>query len=360
MVNQFKGKDIYNGQFFGTGEMKLLLDQNLPFELRFNIENTEVLHLDFFKAAVTGTGVFKGNSNGAILEGNVVTNYMNFTLPEKSKTSGKSIAITYVNQPANEIAPTEYVKNRLKWPLELNIEVKTGEDAVVDGKGLQSEWKGKVAITGTADAFLVNGEMHLKEGSYQFRGKNLNLKSGSVNFQGDIEKDTTLYVIAEIDLDQITAEVIVKGSTSNPVISFRSTPPLPQREILSWILFNKGFSEISEFQGTQLNESITDLIESADTGPDLLTRIQNSLGVDRIEFSGSSDSEGMSIHVGKYISKKTFLTLSHNAGSSSDTNSSGDTHTVGIETHLKKNFRFQAEMGDDGNGQANIIWKKNY
>jgi autotransporter translocation and assembly factor TamB len=244
--------------------------------------------------------------------------------------------------------------------LQFDIRVKTGVDATVKGKGLQSLWKGDAVVTGIPGDFLVNGELHLKQGSYQFRGKKLNLKSGTVNFQGDIEKNTTLYVIAEMDLDKIIAEIIVKGSTTNPAISLRSTPPMSQREILSWILFNKGYSDISEFQGTQLNESITDLVNAKDTGPDLLTRLQNSLGLDRIEFTGNKDNSGMSIQVGKYISKKTFLTLSHRTGGSSDTNSTSETHSVGIETELKKYIKFQAEMDDGGNGQANILWKRDY
>lgn len=45
----------------------------------------------------------------------------------------------------------------------------------------------------------------------------------------------------------------------NPEISFRSNPPMPQKRNSSWILFGRGTSEISPFQGTQLTESITNL-----------------------------------------------------------------------------------------------------
>lgn len=359
-VKELKGTDTQNGHFSGSGEMNLNLKEKFPFEFRFNIENTALFNLDFFKATATGNGIFKGNGDGALLEGSLVTDSMHFTLPEKTQAIKKTLEITYINQPSNEPTPTKIEKKQLNWPLQLNVKVKTGEDANVDGRGLTSQWKGKVLVTGTPDTFLVNGELRCKEGTYQFRGKKINIKSGTVNFLGDIEKDTTLYIIGEMEIDRITAEIIVKGSTTNPAISFRSTPPMSQREILSWILFNKGFQEISDFQGTQLNESITDLIQSGDTGPDLLTKLQNSLGLDRIEFSGSKDSEGMSIQVGKYISKKTFLTLSHNTGSNSDTNSTGETHSLGIETILKKNIKLQAEVDDGGNGQANIIWKRDY
>jgi autotransporter translocation and assembly factor TamB len=360
IVKKLKGTDTQAGQFNGSGEMDLLRKDNFPFEFRFDLNNTAIFNLDFLKINATGKGILKGNADGALLEGNLVTDTLHFTLPEKKQAVKNTVEITYINQSTEATPPTLIVKKTLDWPLELKLKVKTGEEALVDGKGLTSNWKGKAEITGTANKALINGELNCKEGSYLFKGKKIALKSGTVNFQGNVEEDTTLYIIGEMEIDRITAEIIVKGSTTNPSIAFRSTPPMSQREILSWILFNKGFNEISDFQGTQLNESITDLIHSDDSGPDLLTKLQNSLGLDRIEFSGAKDSEGLSIQIGKYISKKTFITLSHTSGSGSDTNSTGESHSVGIETILRKNIKLQAEVDDGGNGQANIIWKKNY
>ncbi len=355
-LSQIKGTDTTEGKFSGNGEMKLSLHEHFPFEVRLKIENTEIFNLDIFKAYATGDVTFKGNFEGAVIEAEIVADSIKFHIPDQAPTNRKNLEVSYINQPANEPLPTKFKKSGLGWPLEFNIKVKVNKEASVTGTGLKSEWKGKAVITGNVDEYLVNGEMRLKEGSYLFRGKQFDIKSGSIEFKGDIEKDTTMYVIAEMEIDRVTVQVIVKGSTQNPAISFRSTPPMSQREILSWILFNKGLSDISQFQGTQLNESITDLIKSADNSQDLLTRLQTSLGIDRLEFSGSNGTDGVNLQVGKYISKKTFLTLSRNT----NTSTTEDVHSVGIETILRKNIKFQAEVDDDGNGQANLIWKKEY
>ena len=216
----------------------------------------------------------------------------------------------------------------------------------------------------------VNGELTVVDGKYRVRGRTLEINKGSINFAGDLEKNTSLYVIGEMVIDRYTIEIIVKGLIKNPSISFRSNPPLSRKEILSWVLFNTDISDISEFQGGRLNQSITNLSTGTDDGPDILTRFGDTLGIDRIDITGSPDASQVSFELGKYVSESTYISISRKPTNDWDSKRIGtgtldsdeydQSNRIGIETSIGKNFKIQAEVDEDQSGQINLLWKKDY
>jgi autotransporter translocation and assembly factor TamB len=259
-----------------------------------------------------------------------------------------SVEVTYINQPAGILSPA-ILTTPPSWPLSFDIAINAPEISVT-GQELDSLWKGKLTVTGNTAMPLLFGSFKVVEGYYMFNGKNFSIDQGTVIFGGEIEKKTNLYVIAARDLGKVKVEVIMKGPLKNPEISFRSNPPLSQREILSWILFNRGTSEISHFQGSQLRESITNL-SGTHKSPDVLTKIRNALGIDRIDFckGGQGDSNAMGFQVGKYISQNVFVSINKS-----------DVNRLAVEAALMEYIKLQAEIGDDAEGNLMLKWKRDY
>src|SRR5690606_30756378 len=141
---------------------------------------------------------------------------------------------------------------------------------------------------------------------------------------------------------------IAKGPIKKPELSFRSNPPLPQREILSWILFNRGASEISPFQGSQLSESITNLSTNQE-GPDILSKIRSTLKIDRFEIcrNPKNDNNEVNVHVGKYISDNVLISVIKS-----------DVNRLAIEATITERIKLQAQVGDDSQGQLLLKWKR--
>ena len=86
---------------------------------------------------------------------------------------------------------------------------------------------------------------------------------------------------------------------------------MSQRDILSWILFGRSSTEISPFQGTELSQSIKDLTKGKSKNPDVLTKLRESIGIDKIDISKTegNQSNEVSIQVGKYISRGVLVRL---------------------------------------------------
>jgi translocation and assembly module TamB len=215
------------------------------------------------------------------------------------------------------------------------------------------------------------------EGEYDFNGKIFNLTQGNIHFNGPLTKKTSLYIVASKEIsniasnyqsqnayldgrttktfDHLRADIIVKGQVTKPVISFRSDPPLSQREILSYILFNRGISDITTDQGDQLSQSFISLNSSDQTSQttDFLSRLRNNIGIDRLDFaSGSDQNNDYSLQVGKYLTENIFVSINKSINAA--------VNRVAIEANLRQNLKAQAEVGDDSQIRTSLKWKKDY
>lgn len=340
------------GFISATGQAKIDLANHFPYDLHLQLDHVDVFNQDFAKATASGDLNLKGNVLSAVLKGKISTDKVYITLPEQLPDIPDELDITFINSPEGIAAPARHMKTPSPLPTTLDVELVLQDKIYIKDNDFTSEWKGRIHATGTADTPLLNGNIKLINGEFQFQGKKFQLSEGLVTFAGDPEKKTTLYVIASKEIEALKVDIILKGWIKRPAVSFRSNPPLPQREILSWILFNQGTSDITPFQGTQLNESITKL-KSGKSGPDMLTKIRNSIGIDRIDISrGGASSEAVSLQVGKYLSNGIFVSV--NKGITADTNK------MGIEAPVMRNVKVKAEVGDDASGQLFLRWKKDY
>lgn len=338
------------GKVFGAGDLLLDQEQHHPFTLEMNLVEAPLLNQDYVQTVCNGPLIFKGNSEEGSLSGQLQVAKASITIPERSYSTINTVEVTYVNLPKDASPPQSLNLNQPSWPLVLDIQLSVPRSLTIKGKDLMSTWKGDIAVQGQAKSPLLYGELKIIEGEYLFNGNPFALNQGTISFSGDLDKKTTLYVIANKDLDRVKIDVIAKGPIRNPAISFRSNPPLPQREILSWILFNRGTSEISSFQGAQLSESITNL-STNQQGPDILSKIRSTLGIDRFEIcrNPKNDSNEVNVQVGKYISDNILISVIKS-----------DVNRLALEATLTDKIKLQAQVGDDAEAQLLLRWKRDY
>ena len=147
------------------------------------------------------------------------------------------------------------------------------------------------------------------------------------------------YRVASREIDRIQADIIVKGPANKLGISFRSNPPFSQREVLSYILFNRGISDITSNQGDLLSQSFIELNSGEQTQTDFLSRLRSNIGIDRLDLTASDgESKDMALQIGKYISEKVFVSMNTSL-------TDATSNRVAIEAKLPKNLKAQAEVG---------------
>lgn len=354
ILTQLTAQGKGRGTITGTGVANLTLNPFFPFDLNFQLKQIPLQPASFANVLADGELRLKGDLKGSTLEGKLISEAISITMPERIPELAHSVEVTYINHPMHKQKPTACAAiASVEWPLKYHLELEVPRHCMLKGQDWSSEWKGSALLTGTSGHPLLHGTCKVIKGEYHFNGKSFEINEGTITFAGDPKKKTSLYVIAGKDIETMHVEVIAKGALSDPAIVFRSNPPMSQREILSWILFNRGASEITSFQGTQLNESITNL-NKGNRQPDMLTKIRDRIGIDKIDICRTQDSEtnDVSVQVGKYISQGVLISIHKSV--------TDQANRLSLEADLIKNFKVQAEVGDDADGQLRLKWKKDY
>ncbi|MDP1879859.1 MAG: translocation/assembly module TamB domain-containing protein [Parachlamydiaceae bacterium] len=374
---QFIAKDHKDGTVTATGGLYFNRENNFPFEFQLQSSNVHILDSDYLSLAVSGPLILRGDSNVTKLSGHIVGKEAHVRLEESLPKEIKKIDITYINIPEGSKPPIEQKPSGTHSGFEFDIDLNLPGDVFIEGHHITSEWKGAIKVTGTTDEPLYNGDLRVIKGEYDFNGKGFEFTQGSILFAGPLAKKTTLYIVASREIanlspnyqsqnsyldgrgsnpiDHLIAEIIVKGNVNDPVISFRSNPPLSQREILSYILFNRGISDITADQGNRLSQSFMSLNSTEETSAstDFLSRLRNNIGIDRLDFAASNDeSSDFTFQVGKYITDNLFVSINKSLNTA--------TNRVAVEATLKKNIKLQADVGDDGQVRTSVKWKRNY
>lgn len=354
VTTYFTASDGNQGTLQAKGSVLLDADKAFPYNWSFDMKNVRLVRFDNINASVSGPLYINGNMEKGEVTGDLVLDEARFLVLEDNPGLITTIEVNYQN--GTPSFKPEAEEDQQDWALDLNVHLNIPRHAYVQGKDLSSEWKGDLQFTGNSYAPIFNGTLNMMRGEYLFNGRPIESNQGIVNFSGESGKKSTVYIVAELDLDEIKVEMILKGAINDPVLSFRSNPPMSQREILSWLLFNHGTGELTPFQGAELNQTAFSLnsAKNSSKNTDMLSKLRTSFGIDRIDISSgdTDDTNEVSLRVGKYISKGIFVSLSKSINA--------EANQVGIEAKLIKDFKIKAEIGDNSSAKVNLKWEKDY
>lgn len=354
-LSHFSAQDSKQGMITATGYAILDPSRHFPFDIRLHSSRLFILNSDYASVSATGPLTLIGNIEHAKLEGELTIDHAALHLEQTLPRQIKTVDVKYVNWPEGSGEYTE--KKEKPSRIDLNVSLQAAHTVTIEGHHLKSEWKGSITVTGTPQHPQLHGDLRISEGTYDFNGKIFHLTQGNIHFAGPPDKKTTLYVTASKEIDRIRAEIIVKGPVHKPAIHFRSSPPLSQREVLSYILFNRGISDITADQGDQLSQSFISLNSNEQTkaSSDFLSRLRNNIGIDRLDFtSPDQENQEFGLQVGKNITENISLSVNQSMTSA--------TPVIAVEARLRKNFKVQAEAGVDANTpvRMSLKWKKDY
>ncbi|HEV7996043.1 MAG TPA: translocation/assembly module TamB domain-containing protein [Stellaceae bacterium] len=247
----------------------------------------------------------------------------------------------------------------------LDIAIAMPGQVSVRGHGLNSNWRGRLRITGTSAAPRIAGVLLASRGSVDLLGKSFRLTRGAITFDGSAKLDPALDIVAEANAADITAQVIITGYASAPKIILASTPPVPQDEILSRILFNQGVGQINAGQGVQLAAAAATL---AGGGPGVLDRLRGKLGLDWLGLGqgpagaaspilnpsvvNPSTSSATALSAGKYLMPGVSVGVTQGV--------SPPTSKVTVEVDVGHHVTVDTEAGQNGGTGIGLNYKYDY
>ncbi|MGB6114716.1 MAG: translocation/assembly module TamB domain-containing protein, partial [Comamonas sp.] len=246
------------------------------------------------------------------IKGSVTTRALQIRIPESLPSSIAQIRVIEINGTSSKRATPADETPAI--PIALDIKVATGMPARISGRGLDSLWNGELAVAGSVRRPRVSGRLDSERGTLDFAGKTFVLSKGLVRFPGSYPVDPDFEVTLAYARSDFKAAIDLTGRASAPQMRLSSTPTLPQDEILSRILFNKGVGELSAMEALQLARTLAELSGTNFGGGGLgvLDRLQESLSLDVLRID-SNAAGATTLSAGKYIQKGVYVGLEQGA-----------------------------------------------
>ncbi|PZQ97740.1 MAG: translocation and assembly module protein TamB [Cereibacter sphaeroides] len=186
-------------------------------------------------------------------------------------------------------------------PFGLDVTINAPNQIFVRGRGLDAELGGQLRLGGTTDAVVPSGGIDLIRGRLDILGRRLDLSEAQIQLEGNL--DATVRVVASNVSEGVTSSVVISGKISEPDISFTSSPPLPEEEVLAHLLFGRDLTTLSPFQAAQLANAVATLAGRGGEG--IIGRLRRDFGLDDLDFVTDSNG-GTSLRLGRYVAKNVY------------------------------------------------------
>ena len=286
----------------------------------------------------------KGARKSYLLQGQIGTDKLNITLPERFGSSVPQLNIVEKRHAEKSTLPGAEA-------LALDVAFAAPARIFVRGWGLDAEFGGKLAIKGTAADPLVNGSLDLVRGRYEEFGRRFTLSRASLNFVGKVPPSPYLDVLATTSIDGLDANVAIGGNAQKPEITFSSVPALPQEDVLARILFGRERSDITPTQALQLAQTLARFSGKGGAGLDPLGAIRSTIGLDDLSVDSSAEG-GASVGAGKYLADDVYLEVDSGAG--------GKGGEAKVKVDLTPNIKAESKIGQDATAGGGIFWEWEY
>lgn len=339
-----------DGKVSAQGTIGLDAVAGFPVDLTLTFANARLAASDALGATATGTLKITNGPDGGLVAGTI-------TIPEAR--------YKIVRQGAAEVAALTGVRRRGALPpdvtappagpaaLRLDVHVRAPRRIFISGMGLEAEWATDMHITGTAAAPVIVGDLSVVRGTYSFAGRQFELaESGRITFDGGDFTDPQLILAANTTVEGVTATINIGGRAQLPEISFTSTPPLPQDEVLSRLLFGTSVTSLSPVQALQLAAALNSLRGAG--GPlNPLGKLRSAIGVSRLRVLGAdaASGRGTSLAAGQYIGKNIYVEVI--------TDARGFTATQ-LQISLTRTLSILSQTSSFGGSSVSLRYAKNY
>lgn len=232
----------------------------------------------------------------------------------------------------------------LDWGLD--VEIRAPNRIFLRGRGLDAELGGTIRLGGTLANVVPSGGLDLIRGRLDLLGKRLVLSDASMVLQGSMVPYVT--VSASATGDDVTSYVVVQGPADAPEVNFSSVPELPQEEVLSHLLFDRGLDQISAFQAAQLANAVATLAGKGGEG--IVGKLRKGFGFDDLDVS--TDANGSTaVKAGKYLSDNLYSEFS--------LGQDGNTR-INLNLDVRKGLTVKGRVDSDGSSGIGVYLEKDY
>jgi translocation and assembly module TamB len=347
--------DGKTGKLQAGGSFAIDSASDYPFSVTTTLTDLLLVRRDEITGSASGELALEGTSQKARLSGRLETGTIEIRLLDRLPPEVADLDVIEIHSGSN--APDEQttaVSGIGGFALGLDLLIDMPRRIFVRGRGVDSEWSGRLKIGGTASQPEIAGDISLVRGQVSIIGQAFKLDHGTISFAPGKKIDPLIDVVAVKDTRDLKATVRVSGSATQPKIELTSVPELPQDEVVAQVLFGKSATQLSGFQAAQVAAAVAQLSGTSDPASDVVDRLRSGFGIDvlRFESVGAAGEESPGATAGKYVTDEVYLGVSQGAEAESG--------SVGVEVELTPNISVESDVRQTGESNVGVKFKFDY
>lgn len=251
-----------------------------------NGERFQTVYLPELQLLCTPKLKFEGTSEKLTVRGDV-------RLPE----------IVISGPPGRPVEPSKDVimegappaEKTLPISLDIQVGVEFGDKVLVKAEGIDARLAGSLDLAfQSLDRVTSRGDIRVVKGRYKTYGVDLEIVRGRLFYAGGPVDKPTLDILALRTVGDVRAGVTVAGTLQTPMVRLYSEPPMPDVDILAYIVLGHPLGAGGEQAG--MVAQAAGFLLSTDQSASLQDRIKNRLGLSTLEVGPGS--EGAAGHMG--------------------------------------------------------------
>lgn len=311
-------------------------------QAKANLNRFHMLRRDDLITAATGELTYEGGLAKGQLRGR-----LNVVRSEIRLGATYTPEVPLLRERKSATAPANAPESAGFSTVALDVTLGVADIVRVEGKGLESFWRGTLVARGTVAQPDLSGSLTLARGTFSFLGQTFRLDSGTVTFTGGGDINPELQVVASRQVEDVTATVTISGSARAPQFALGSQPALPQDEILARILFRKDVGTLGPIESLQLASAAASL--ATGSGDGINGFLRKTFGLDTVSLGGSS---GNALVVGRQVSGSLYVGVEQDLTASA--------RAIVVEWRLTPSLSLRSTTNDQAGADLGVIWRKNY
>ena len=200
-----------------------------------------------------------------------------------------------------------------RWTIGSRIRITLGDKVSFTGSGVTGRVGGELTVTEEpGKAPTGTGELRLMDGKYEAYGQELEIERARLIFAASPIDNPALDVLATRKApamaeteDGVVAGIQVRGRVKNPEITLVSQPPMPESDILAYLLLGQPLNQASVTEGKILTDAAGSL--GLKGGALLAKRIGATFGIEDVYVEQGATPEEASVVLGTYLSPRLYV-----------------------------------------------------
>ena len=350
-IEQLSANDGGSGRISGQGFVEIDPDTSFPMDVTLTLQSARLVQTNEADATIGGQLRVAGNALAAALTGTLEVQRADIMIPDQVGPSIPTIQVEEIGGSTGRTASNGADGASAQasgFNLGLDVTVNLPGRVFVRGRGLESEWEGRIQARGSASDPRLTGTLQIRRGAFDLLDRRFNLRRGVITFTGASPPNPTIDIEAVAQATDVTAIVRVAGNANAPTIALESEPPLPEDEVLSRLMFNRAAGSITPLQAVQLAAAVNRLRGG---GPGVLDRLRGALGVDTLDVDGGGDT-GTTVRAGRYLAPGVYV--------EGETGTASQSSRARVEVEILPSLSLQADTGADANSGVGLRWQFDY